>query len=298
MEESTDITFRSYGHQPTRPWHSLYGKNLPLPAAQQTLLAPIQKMIPEELLLEIFRVANHPIAISRAACVCRQWRDVTSHESLWRTACLRAFKMTGKEYNTRQVEITFGGSWKIMFLNRPRVRHDGFYVSRNTYIKPGERSMNCKYKPVHLVCYFRYYRFFPEGRLLYRTTPLALKKAAREMLGRQSANEKNRVYAGSWSLQGTKVSTAWRYPGCFNTEVCTELTLRSTSTGACNRLDVEAMMSSRTEVNRGGGEFGDPETSSTAHRQKVASYVFVAFEEVETHDLNLPVEVMDFYCPG
>ena len=25
--------------------------------------------------------------------------------------------------------------------------------------------------PVHLVCYYRYFRFFPDGTLLYRTTP-------------------------------------------------------------------------------------------------------------------------------
>lgn len=25
--------------------------------------------------------------------------------------------------------------------------------------------------PVHLVCYYRYFRFFPDGTLLYRTSP-------------------------------------------------------------------------------------------------------------------------------
>jgi hypothetical protein len=49
-----------------------------------------------------------------------------------------------------------------MFLDRPHLRFDGVYVSRNTYLRTGVVEWKIK-NPVHLVCYFRYYRFFPDG---------------------------------------------------------------------------------------------------------------------------------------
>ena len=44
-----------------------------------------------------------------------------------------------------------------MYLDRPHVRHDGVYVSRNTYLKTGIVEWTVK-NPVALVCYYRYYR--------------------------------------------------------------------------------------------------------------------------------------------
>ena len=52
-----------------------------------------------------------------------------------------------------------------MLLDRPHLRHDGVYVSRNTYIKQGIKEWTVQ-NPVHLVCYFRYYLFRPDGRSL------------------------------------------------------------------------------------------------------------------------------------
>ena len=57
-----------------------------------------------------------------------------------------------------------------MFRKRPHVRFDGLYVSRNTYIHVGVTEWKIK-NPVHLVAYFRYLRFFPNGSLLSRTSP-------------------------------------------------------------------------------------------------------------------------------
>lgn len=51
-----------------------------------------------------------------------------------------------------------------MLLDRPHLRHDGVYVSRNTYIKQGIKEWTVQ-NPVHLVCYFRYYLFRPDGRM-------------------------------------------------------------------------------------------------------------------------------------
>ena len=57
-----------------------------------------------------------------------------------------------------------------MFLQRPHMRFDGLYVSRNTYLRKGLTEWRYK-NPVHLVTYFRYLRFLPDGRFITRTSP-------------------------------------------------------------------------------------------------------------------------------
>ena len=67
-----------------------------------------------------------------------------------------------------------------MFLEKPHLRFDGIYVSRNTYIRTGIVEWRVK-NPVHLVCYYRYLRFFPQGEYVYRTTPMTLASIAPSM---------------------------------------------------------------------------------------------------------------------
>ena len=58
-----------------------------------------------------------------------------------------------------------------MYINRPRLRFNGCYISKTTYVRPGENSFqDTNYQPWHLVTYFRYIRFFPEGLALLLTT--------------------------------------------------------------------------------------------------------------------------------
>lgn len=57
-----------------------------------------------------------------------------------------------------------------MYVERPFVRTDGAYVSRNTYFRLGAVHWDVK-NPVHLVVYYRYFRFFADGSVLTRTSP-------------------------------------------------------------------------------------------------------------------------------
>lgn len=59
-----------------------------------------------------------------------------------------------------------------MFLRRPRLNFNGCYISKTTYIRHGENSFQDQfYRPWHVVEYYRYLRFFPEGTVLMMTTP-------------------------------------------------------------------------------------------------------------------------------
>ncbi|EMP40236.1 F-box only protein 9 [Chelonia mydas] len=83
---------------------------------------------------------------------------------IWHQACLRVW---GRSCN-KLVPYT---SWREMFLERPRVRFDGVYISKTTYIRQGEQSLDGFYRAWHQVEYYRYMRFFPDGQVMMLTTP-------------------------------------------------------------------------------------------------------------------------------
>lgn len=39
----------------------------------------------------------------------------------------------------------------------------GVYISKTSYVREGEHSLDGFYKPYHTVTYYRYLRFFPDG---------------------------------------------------------------------------------------------------------------------------------------
>lgn len=62
-------------------------------------------------------------------------------------------------------------SWRQMYLERPRLNLDGVYISKTTYAREGERSLDNFYKPWHLVEFYRYLRFLTNGTVLFLTSP-------------------------------------------------------------------------------------------------------------------------------
>jgi F-box protein 9 len=62
----------------------------------------------------------------------------------------------------------YKNSWREMFSMRPRVRFHGVYISTCNYHRPGSHSGNSISwgTPVHIVTYYRYLRFYPDGTVL------------------------------------------------------------------------------------------------------------------------------------
>lgn len=334
--------------QANRPWQSLYGVRLrraapasdavsrlgsgvmpsanPLSVLTLTVvpcsiaqppdreLSLIEKLLPNEMLLLVF--ARLPISsLGAAQCVCRQWRIVGAAPSLWRTACLDAFAHSPHTTNERLLRQFHRGCWKTMYLDRPHLRFDGVYVSRNTYLRTGVTEWKVR-NPVHLVCYYRYYRFFPDGKLLYRTSPENLSRVVRSL-----QMPKNRsILAGSSSLKpgdstaqlgrykidGNRIFTGMRYENNNSTEIRSRLKLRSTTRGANNRLDIELIVSYDTEDGRVvpmsshvEDDVGEVDgTERRSYSRGLAPFVFVPWEGVHTHVINLPVNEMDVFIAG
>ena len=58
-----------------------------------------------------------------------------------------------------------------MYLKRPRLNFDGVYISKSAYARAGEQGLDNFYQPWHLVEFYRYLRFFPDGTVLFLTSP-------------------------------------------------------------------------------------------------------------------------------
>ncbi|KAG1369852.1 F-box protein 7 [Cocos nucifera] len=287
--------------RPVAPFGSVSGKPFSDPAL-------IHRSLPDELLFEVFARMS-PYTLGRAACVCRKWRYTIRNPSLWHPLCLKTWQMSGAETNYKIVQSMYEGSWRKMWVQRPRIRSDGLYVSRNTYIRTGVAEWKVT-NPVHVVCYYRYLRFYPSGKFLYKISSQRVKEVAKCMNFR--ASKADCVFKGDYILAEDHVEAALLYRGSRHTLLRMLLRLRGTTTGANNRLDLLKLLT--TGVNESEisnqedmlavvegwqeDETHNPDVPAISHRRGLTPFVFVPFEEVETSVLNLPVDKMDYFVPG
>ncbi|KAJ8792108.1 hypothetical protein J1605_020167 [Eschrichtius robustus] len=73
-----------------------------------------------------------------------------------------------------QQQLTFPES--VLKLCQPELESSqthisGVYISKTTYIRQGEQSLDGFYRAWHQVEYYRYIRFFPDGHVMMLTTP-------------------------------------------------------------------------------------------------------------------------------
>ncbi|CAN1268865.1 F-box protein 7 [Linum perenne] len=147
-------------------------------------------------------------------------------------------------------------------------------------------------------------RLFPSGRFLYKNSSQVVKEVVKFMNPR--APKTDGVFSGRYALNDDQVEAAFLYSG-LRTLWKIRLRLRGTTQGANNRMDLLSLVTSKVNSEGISGPEDEvlgivdgleDEISRTSHRRGLAPFVFVPFEEVDTHVLNLPVEKMDYYVPG
>ncbi|XP_054268846.1 F-box only protein 9 [Macrosteles quadrilineatus] len=124
--------------------------------------------LPVEIILYILRWVVSSDLDLRSLEMCSQVSRgfyVCSRDSeIWRLACVRVWGINCGGLSSYK-------TWREMFISRPRLLYNGCYISKTTYIRSGENSFQDQfYRPWHLVQYYRYIRFFPEGLVLMLTT--------------------------------------------------------------------------------------------------------------------------------
>jgi len=109
--------------------------------------------LPMEVLMYIFRwVVSSDLdlrSLEQLSQVCRGFYICARDPEIWRLACL-------KVWGRSCIKLVPYTSWREMFLERPRVRFDGVYISKTTYIRQGEQSLDGFYRAWHQVEYYRY----------------------------------------------------------------------------------------------------------------------------------------------
>lgn len=134
--------------------------------------------LPLELILKIFRyVIGEDLdlaSLESLGLVCRSFYLLSKDQSIWRSVCFTAWgdatldkdaSVDKRKLSLQQID------WRQMFLERPRVNYDGVYISRTRYIRQGDVGFqDVTYRPFHVVRYYRYFRFFPDQRVLILTT--------------------------------------------------------------------------------------------------------------------------------
>jgi F-box protein 9 len=195
---STAELIASFAHLPIPQAEPLVENTPPLPC-------PIAK-VPSEVLIEILRhvAVRDPATFGRMALVCKQFAYHFVHQqSIWKHLCQQPeFGFEGMHYafscdTLGQPIYTLSGerytpfpegapleipkplsSWSQVFQSYPRIRFTGIYISTVNYMRPGAASVfqtTSWNSPIHIVTYYRYLRFYPDGSvvsLLTTTEPV------------------------------------------------------------------------------------------------------------------------------
>ena len=84
----------------------------------------------------------------------------------------------------------------------------GVYISRTSYVRPGERSLDGLYKAYHTVVYYRYLRFFPDGEHSDMSFPVAKVSSLLNCTLLHRLSDVSDISPGAWLDCGEALSQA------------------------------------------------------------------------------------------
>lgn len=146
-------------------------RSVPAPNAAASLHQRHIGDMPAEVLLYVLRwVVSGQLdlrSLDECARVCRGFYICARDPEIWRLACQRVWGAA----NARLARPLYD-SWRHMYRTRERVHLNGVYISKTSYFRYGENSFQDQfYRPMHLIEYYRYVRFFADGHAFMLTTP-------------------------------------------------------------------------------------------------------------------------------
>ncbi|EPY50095.1 F-box protein Pof7 [Schizosaccharomyces cryophilus OY26] len=148
-------------------------KDLTQPSVTPSLIPKL----PDEVLLLIveqcFENLNDLSYLPLIAQSCKLFAKACRVDSLYRQFCYFSYQQSEWQQTKEDIEEEFSSvyhrSWKEMYLKKPRIRFDGCYISVCRYFRPGVSDTSWN-QPVHLISYYRYLRFYPDGTcMVFRT---------------------------------------------------------------------------------------------------------------------------------
>ncbi|KAJ1658626.1 hypothetical protein IWQ61_002157 [Dispira simplex] len=137
------------------------------------------------------------------------------------------------QHLVKQVQQNHRSDWRRMYMERPRVRWDGAYISTCYYVRQG-RTENTWYHPVHLVTYYRYFRFYSDGRCVKLLTTDEPKKCVRQ-LGLNGSRKG--LMQGHYTIRNNLLHATLTDPARPHITFYVELRIKSTGRQRHNKLE-------------------------------------------------------------
>lgn len=213
--------------------------------------------VSDEILKEIFSFLSASDR-GKLSIVCKSMRMIDKYtEFLYKRDCLRHWVETcrpevcvfGYPYNLTDVlwgdtypkkyresrEYLRGfGSWRNMWIKRPKIRFNGVYVSRVSYFKQGQPNMD-NLPSFHKVVFYRFLRFYSDFSVCCMNTA----KKPREMV-KLVDKSYSECRVGEWARKDTSLKIHLQ----AKTEVFTyDLELRSSQGTLFDLLKLEKVQS-------------------------------------------------------
>ncbi|XP_014236580.1 F-box only protein 9 [Trichogramma pretiosum] len=169
--------------------------------------------LPIEIILYIFRwIVSRELdfrSLEKVSQVCKGFYVFSRDVEIWRMACIRVWGVKCGHFEPDY------HSWRHMYMQRPRLQYNGCYVSKTTYLRPGENSFQDQfYRPWHVVEYYRYLRFFPEGKVLMLTSTEEPQSCVNSLKSRNPRNPS--VLIGHYRLHENRVTLVMKRQGTKN----------------------------------------------------------------------------------
>lgn len=91
-----------------------------------------------------------------------------------------------------------------MFYERYRVLFSGVYISKTSYFRYGENSFQDQfYRPIHLIEYYRFIRFFPDGSLMMHTSADDPQQSVAKLRHEANSISDTTIHTGHYRLHET-----------------------------------------------------------------------------------------------
>ncbi|KAL0080878.1 hypothetical protein J3Q64DRAFT_1643857 [Phycomyces blakesleeanus] len=195
--------------------------------------------LPNEVIQHILRhlVLRSVSSVARFALVCKNFFLFTRSPSLWKFACEHAFRtpemsLEDSQWQQHKHVQVYEGNWMRMFIERPRIRYDGVYISTCQYVRPGISDSSWG-QPFHMVTYYRYLRFFPNGDILKH---VSTDKPAQVVRLLTPQFVRKQIFNGHFELDKEKIYIEMQDRTLPREEFRMSLTIKSTHRGRHNKL--------------------------------------------------------------
>lgn len=131
------------------------------------------EMLPNDLLL---RIVKHTVLMSGSAWLnlsltCSKFNELCFHNSIpYKT--FASFIYSKQNFDVPPLELDFDKKWgsdyQRMLKERPYIHFEGIYISTVNYLRHGANAEGSSslINPIHMITYYRYFRFYPDGYCL------------------------------------------------------------------------------------------------------------------------------------